>query len=469
MEGTPVTIILLMPKLSCKIENINIMRKTIVTGMLILAALTAFGQKAAHVVIISIDGFRPDFYLDESWGMTNLRQLKSGGVYAEGVNSIFPSVTFPNHTSMITGVESDEHGIYFNKPEPDGESHEWYWFYKDIKVPTLWDAVRSAGMTSASINWPVSVGAPVDYNIPIVKEAGKTRLEAIGKNCTPAGLLEEVQENATGKMDAVDFAMEKDYLVLDENLARISAYLIREYKPNLTMVRLSCVDHCQHLQGREGNMVRRAVSGVDRAIRTIVESIERAGIKEKTAIIVAGDHGFVDRHTAVAPNVWLAEAGLIRDLKSRDWKARFYQNGGSAFLLLKDDNDRKTLRKVKEILAKVPENQKKLFHVVEQEELEEEGTAPHSPLALTAVQGVAFSGSFTGEAVKSAKGGTHGYFPDFKEIQTGFIGYGAGFQAGKVIPVMDIEDIAPMVANLLGVELVNARKNLYPGILSIQK
>ena len=441
------------------------MKVFFICAVILISALNnSAGQVAKHVIIISLDGFRPDFYMDESWGMTNLRQMKENGVYAEGVNSIFPTVTFPNHTTIITGVQSAQHGIYFNKPEPEGGSHEWYWFYKDIKKPTLWDAAEKAGLITVSINWPVSVGAPVDYNIPIVKEAGISRLEAIGKHSTPPGLLEEVQEYATGKMEPVDFAMEKDYLVLDENLARITAYLIRKHKPNLTTVRLSCLDHSQHSQGRDGNDVRRAVSGVDRAIRTIMESVDRAGIGEETAIIVTGDHGFVDRHSTLSPNVWLAEAGLIRNLKSGDWKARFYPNGGSAFLLLKDVNDTKTLKRVREILENVPGQYGKLFKIYDKEEINKRGAVPHSPLAVSAVQGIAFSGSSTGDVLNASEGGTHGYYPDFQEIRTGFVGYGAGFQKGKVLPIMDLTDIAPMVSNLLGIELETTEGTLYPGI-----
>jgi len=117
----------------------------------------------------------------------------------------------------------------------------------------------------------------------------------------------------------------------------------------------------------------------------------------------------------------------------------------------------------------LPESQKKLFRIVERKELDQIGADPHVALALAPVQGIVISGSLKGEVVKSVKGGTHGYFPDFKEIQTGFIGYGAGFKKGVVIPLMGLEDVAPIVARLLGLDFPSADGILYTGALADPK
>src|ERR1700712_333889 len=86
------------------------------------------GQKDRHVVLITVDGFRPDFYLDPSWNTPNLQQLKKDGVFADGVNSVFPSMTYPSHTTIVTGVHPAQHGIYFNNMfEPNGPTGKMYW------------------------------------------------------------------------------------------------------------------------------------------------------------------------------------------------------------------------------------------------------------------------------------------------------------------------------------------------------
>ncbi len=435
----------------------------------LLGASNIFAQPSKHVIIISIDGFRPDFYKDASWGTVNLRQLMEEGVYADGVRGVFPTVTYPSHTTIMTGVMPAKHGICYNTPfEPAGATGRWYWEYDSVKVPSLWTAVKQAKLTSACVWWPVTVGAPITYNLPEIWTLPKTdkpgNLNILGKSASPAGLFEELQQYATGKLLPNDIGSED--LSGDENNARMSAYLIRTYKPNLLAVHLACTDHFEHEQGRDGPKVRQAVAGADRSVKTILEAIEKAGIKDSTTVLIVGDHGFVDIHTSMAPNVWLAKAGLIGEAKKDNWKAMFHQSGGSAFLMLKNRNDEKVLKQVRDILAALPEAQKKLFRIVERKELDIIGADPNAALALAPIQGITISAASTGEVFKAAKGGTHGYFPDFKEIQTGFIAYGAGIKKGTVIPLMGLEDIAPLVAKLLGLDLPTADGVLYPGMLS---
>lgn len=408
-----------------------------------MLAMTSFAQ---HVILITIDGFRPDFYQDPSWGMVNLRMMKDSGTYADGVNSVFPTVTYPNHTSLITGVTPLKHGIYYNSPyESKGA---WYWYYDSLKVPSLWDAVHKAGKKSASVIWPVSVHAPVDYNIPDVWPLGKNpdRRAAMAQYATPSTLWQEVQDSATGKIQPDDWAMNHGELIFDENIARISSYLIRTYKPAFTTLHLPCTDHYEHEQGRDGFLVRRAVAGADRAIGTILEAVKRAGIADSTTIIITGDHGFVNIETTFSPNVLLAKNNLISH-------AQFHASGGSAFLHLKDKNDKATLEKVITVLKTLPADQQKMFRILDRQQLDKIGADPNAAIALTAVGHVTIGGAMKGELVKAAKGGTHGYYPDFKEIQTGFVAYGTGITRGGHIKEMNVTDVAPVIAKLLNLDL----------------
>src|ERR1044072_3635959 len=272
-------------------------------------------SREAHVILISIDGLRPEFYKDPSWNMVHLRQGMKEGVYADGVDGVFPTVTYPSHTTMITGVKPLKHGIYYNTPsEPLGISGKWIWQYENIKVPTIFSLAKDKGLTTASVFWPVSVGSPATYSVPeywyLPKEKGSDRImaQALRENAHPAGLFEELEQHATGKLDEQDF--NGDYIGIDENLARMSSYLIRQYKPSFRAVHLVTVDHFEHEQGRDGDKVRAAVAGVDRAVKSIREAVAKAGIEENTTIIVTGDHGFVDIHSLLSPNVLLAKAGM---------------------------------------------------------------------------------------------------------------------------------------------------------------
>ncbi|MGC4235212.1 MAG: ectonucleotide pyrophosphatase/phosphodiesterase [Niabella sp.] len=446
----------------------------IIATLLISAIGTTTAQPAKHVILISIDGLRPEFYKDKDWNAVNLQVLKENGVYADGVQGVFPSVTYPSHTAMITGALPARHGIPYNVYfEPWEAPGRWYWNASEIKAPTLWDAAKKAGLTTAAVHWPVTVGAPITYNIPEVWAwpGKKLLLGKVSASSNPPGLFEEVQQHATGMLEEADY--NGDYLSADENMARMAGYLFKKYRPNILAVHLANTDHFEHEEGREGEKVRLAVASADRAVRTIIESVDKAGLKDSTAILIVGDHGFADIHTSLLPNIWLRDNGFSTPSESgskEKWKALFHANGGSAFLYLKDKNDKATLQQVKDILNDLPAAQKKMFRIVERREMDSIGADPNAVLGLAAIQGVSFSASDKGNsALKPASGGTHGYFPDFKEMQTGFIGYGPGFKKGAVVPVMSLPDIAPIVARLLNLPFDAPDGVLYPGIFKESK
>jgi hypothetical protein len=148
-----------------------------------------------------------------------------------------------------------------------------------------------------------------------------------------------------------------------------------------------------------------------------------------------------------------------------NWQAAFRTNGGSAFLHLRDPGDVATLRRVREIIDNLPHAQRRWFRVVEREELDMIGADPSVPFALAMVPGVRTTSSGRGEALRSGRGGTHGFFPDFADIETGFVAWGAGVRAGVVVEQLNLEDVAPTVAALLGLDFAAPDGSLHPGIL----
>ncbi|RFS26685.1 alkaline phosphatase family protein [Chitinophaga silvatica] len=442
--------------------------------LLLLFKLPTFAQQrndngsaklSKYVVLISIDGLRPEFYLDQAWPTPNLRFLKNNGTYADGVRGVFPTLTYPSHTTIITGAMPARHGIYYNTIFSDsGSTNKWYREEKFIQTPTLWDAAHDAGLTTACVSWPVSVGAPIDYNIPEAWESDKNGTVSINPHVTPAGLFDEIQQNATGKLNYSQ--MNLNNLAIDENLSRMAAYLLKKYKPNFTAVHIVCVDHAEHSEGRNGESVYKALASADHAVSNIMEALQAAGIADSTTIIVTGDHGFSDIHTSFSPNVLLAQSGLLPAGREKDnWKAMFHSAGGSAFLHLKNKNDNKTLLKVQSLLDSLPPAVKKLFRVVNRAEMDKIGADPNAALAIACIEGVSISGSSTGDLLKAGRGGTHGFFPDFQHIETGFIAYGAGISKGTVINKMGLEDIAPVISKLLGLSFNSIDGILLPGII----
>ncbi|WP_454803270.1 alkaline phosphatase family protein [Mucilaginibacter phyllosphaerae] len=453
------------------------MKKNIYTIMAALALVAGAQQiaqaqapQAKYVVMVTVDGFRPEFYLDSiNYAMPTVRELMKNGVAAQGLNPVFPSVTYPDHTTMITGVTPAKHGIYYNTPfEPEGATGKWYWDYSLIKTATLWDAMHKAGKTTACVRWPVTYNAPIDYRIPEYwdyKNMGDARPYTAAAT-QPASLWKEVQDNATGLLEADDLNAANNELIQDENAARMAGYIIKKYKPNFLALHLACTDHYEHENGRDHYMVKASVAGADRAIKTLVESLNRAKIADSTLIIVLGDHGFENIYRSFNPNYLLKQAGLITDVKTGNWKAQFHSSGGSSFLMLKDSKDKATLNKVEAILAQQPDSVKKYYQVISKAQLTKIGADPNVPLALSGIDGTTLGNKSDVIFEKFAHvKGTHGFFPDHKQIQTGFVAFGPGLKKGAVIPVMNMVDIAPLIAKLTGVTMPAMDGKLYPELL----
>src|SRR6202000_1455294 len=142
----------------------------------------------------------PDMYLDKAWPSPNLRELMKRGTYADHLLSVFPAYTYPSHTAMLTGALPARSGIVANHPK--GSRGEWNWYNSEIKVPTLWQAMKKAGITTAAVEWPVTVGTDVSWNLPEIWDVSHEddRISVARKYATP-GLVEEIEQNATGKLD----------------------------------------------------------------------------------------------------------------------------------------------------------------------------------------------------------------------------------------------------------------------------
>lgn len=423
---------------------------------LVMATGQLMAQTAKHVIFITIDGFRPDFYLNSGWQTPNLRALMKDGAYAKGVNSVFPSMTYPSHTTIVTGVQPAKHGIFYNNRfTPDGAQQQPYWQDSAIHVTTIWKAAKAKGMTVASLYWPVSANAPVDYNIPDIGSLGDVVREQYS---LPQGFYAEVKKEVFNGVDKIDAGK-------NQNVAKIAAYVINKSKPQLMTIHLFSVDHAEHMQGREGAEVQEAVADADEAVGMIMEALKKAGIWENTVLLVGGDHGFYDVKKTVSPNVWLKEAGLITDLKSGDWKAQFNSSGGSTYLYLKDPADQATAAKVKALLNAQPDSVKQYYRLISKEQLTKGGFNPNVAFALTAEHDASFSNANTGDALKEGKGGTHGHFPDTKNIRTGLVAYGPGIRKGAVIEEMNLRDMAPIIVKLLGIPFPQVDGKIPAGLL----
>jgi predicted AlkP superfamily pyrophosphatase or phosphodiesterase len=442
-------------------------------GLLLVAWVCAADAGAQQsnqplLVMISVDGMRPDYITEaDSHGakVPNLRRFMKEGAYADGVQGIVPTVTYPSHTTLVTGVWPAKHGIYSNSTfDPLQKNADgWYWYNEDLHAPTLWDAVAKAGRKTASVQWPVTVGARIDWLIPEIWRAGTPEdgklLRAL---CTP-GLLAEISPELGVYRGGFDSSPEADAL-----RGKYAEWILRKEHPGILTLHLLGLDHEEHDSGPfspQSIAILEQLDAVIGSLRAVAEKVAPG----HAYIAVVSDHGFakVDSQLNLFAAFLAAKLFTLNDKgKIGDWKAMPWETGGSAAIVLKDPNDQATLAAVRDLLAKLaadPANG--IDRVLNADELHERGGYPTASFFVGLKPGWKTVSSLTGPVVsKTAKTvGTHGELPDLPDLRASFFVVGAGVPAGKDLGLIDMRSVAPTLAHLIGVPLPSADgRNLLP-------
>lgn len=203
-----------------------------------------------HVCIISIDGLRPDRALLAN--MPNLRGLIDHGAYSFWAKTTPNAITLPSHVSMLTGVSPRKHGVEWNRDLPFSEA-----VYPN--VPTIFELARRVGYSTAVI-------------------AGKSKFSIFNK---PGALTYAAIAKTDTSTDA-------------ETTARASQ-IIEESKPQLIFIHFPEVDNWGHAKGWGSSEQLAAIDRVDIELGKILASLERAGLRKSTFLIVTADHGGAGR------------------------------------------------------------------------------------------------------------------------------------------------------------------------------
>jgi len=417
------------------------------------------GRAADHVILITIDGFRPQVYLDaerEGVSIPNLKALLKTGSGAEGVIVAYPSMTYPSHTSIVTGVAPARHGIISNTQfDPLNGSRAWFSGNSAIRTPPLWDVAKKHGLRTAGVSWPVTVGAAMDVLYPESNQAPQdsTWLVRARKDSTP-GLVDAVVNDLGGFGERDNL----DPIKRDRFATAVATRIIRTEKPNLMVVHLMETDSAQHANGPGSPQARAAFERVDAHIGAIVQATEEAGIRGRTAFVITGDHGFSRVHALFQPNVILREAGLLKtDDKGAvtEWQAVLH---GMA-VRVRNPAAPSLAERVINLFEKLEQTRYKgLFRMVRRAELDERGAYPEALFFFEPAEGYYLSDGFAQNSflIGTTRRGAHGFLPTEPRMFTGLIVSGSGVRAGVPLPSVRQNDIAPTVAHLLGFEMPEA-------------
>jgi predicted AlkP superfamily pyrophosphatase or phosphodiesterase len=434
--------------------------------LLIIAAGTCV---AAPVVMISVDGMKPEYVLEaEKRGLKIpfLRRLAAEGTYAEGVIGVWPTVTYPSHTTLVTGVSPAEHGIIANL-EFDPQHHfseSWFWYAAQIRVPTLWQAAHQAGMVTASIGWPATVGADaIDYLLPeFWRVTGATDIlnpsdrYLIGALARPPGLPDRMRDAVGPYLMGNDISLHGD-----EIKTRYAIEILRRHKPALLTLHLSSLDETEHSFGPFSPPANQDLEAID-GLLSQIDAAAHAG-NASTVLVVVSDHGFTSLTHRVNLYIPFAKAGLIQTTTEPDstvpkinsWQAQLWNAGGMSAVMLHDPADRQIERKVSDLLSTLaadPANG--IARILPREAIKPLGGFPDASFLIVFNSGYYASASPAGALVTEVHGhGGHGFSPEYPEMRASFFIAGSGIARGRNLGVIDMRQIAPTLAQLLGVRL----------------
>jgi predicted AlkP superfamily pyrophosphatase or phosphodiesterase len=429
-------------------------------GLSLALALTlgaaAVRARVVPVVLLSIDGLGSDYLRRaDARGLRipELRRLSAEGVRAERMISVTPALTYPAHTTLVTGVSPARHGIVGNRPfDPMGRNGDgWYWYSEDIRTATLWDAAQAAHLTTASVDWPVTVGAGIQYNVAQYWRAPDGPDDAkLLRALSTRGLLAEA-ERQIGPPAPVGSIEE------DERRGELCAFLLRTRRPALQLCYLSALDEAQHRTEPGSPAALAALERLDAVVGRVRSAAEEAG-GGRAVLAVVSDHGFVRTERELDLNEALRRAGLLQldgEGRVRGWRAFAWGQGGSASLVLRDRGDREGRQRLRALLGEL--SGRPGAPVARVEELSSGNRGSGSPAAAFTVflaPDARLVDARAGFVTRTASvAGDHGHDPALPEMSATLLLAGRGVPRGLALDRVELTDVAPTLAALMGLSL----------------
>ena len=384
-----------------------------------------------RLCMISLDAVaQPD--ADRLLSLPALSALAENGVFCDNVKTVYPTLTYPIHTSLITGCSPRTHGIGHNQPfQPDAapEMRKWFWSVGDIQVKTLYQAAKEKKLDVASVLWPVSgMNRYVHRNFPeVLPLPGENAALKMLRYGSPEWILH---------MEALYGRTRKSIRQphLDDYAALLCERLYASYHPpEALFVHLVDCDAMRHQYGTDSEEAHAAMERLDVRVGRIIDAVRKAHLLEETLFCVVSDHGQQD-----APNGIL----LDRELQAA-CGARAQSLGMGAYIF--GDN----LKAARDALE--AHQAEWGIHTIYDEETLKALHAPENVhLAVEALPGHCFIDK------QEATFGEHGFGLDCPQARTLLWLSGPGIHIGRRMAEANLIDIAPTIAKALGLSLPDA-------------
>lgn len=439
-----------------------------------IAAVRAEGPPQ-RVLLITVAGLRADDFLGangfvagdaEAVRMPRMAELAHEGVV--GLRAIPPSPgsSYASHATLVTGREPARHGVNADTRLADeGHTSVPFWDSRMLTGTALWDAAIGRGVLA--LGWPTTAGARIELVLPDVRvtEQGESWLDLVRGVSSPSLIrdLEEISADAIeeakslGKPDR-DPASWPTPAEKDAAISELACNVVwSDRDPGLWLIRFDEPEAAQTISGSGSRDLAAALGRVDTEIGMIVDCLGEAGQLADTALFIVGDVAYQPVDTQVDPNVALVAEGLVgRDPRSssgvRSWLALSRSNGRSAYVYARDAANAVKAREILEAEAESAGG----FRVVPAAELAKAGGDRQAWFGLAAAPGYVIGSALTRPntrpaTVRASPGGLS--FLDESSNAVGFLAWGRGIRGGVRMARLELVDVAPTIAMLLGLRL----------------
>ncbi len=418
-------------------------------------------SKKHKIIVMSADALVADD-MEKLKEMPNFKKYLAGGSCIRHVKSIYPTITYPCHTTMATGCYPDRHGIpgnlkspykYIKSPIP------WLWEHDNVKVPDIFDAAKAAGLTTAGVFWPCTGKHPsIDWNIAEywTQSKDQTLADAFREMGSCEELIPIIEKNQ-------HLMVERKHPQCDYFMLACACDMIRQFQPDLFMIHPANIDGARHGNGLFGDHIQKTLEDTDKWIGDLMEAAIESGNGDCTSFVLTSDHGQMDIKRVINLNVYLADAGLIRPMDDGEiqWDAWCQSGGMSACIYLKDKNNREIWQKTYDLLCHMRDEGiygiSKVYTV--EESVSEERYGGDFSFVVETDNYTGFGDKYTRPAVTAAnnedyrKGkATHGYLPTKGPTPVFYVN-GPAFKSGVEIEHGVLVDEAPTIAAALGLTM----------------
>ncbi len=394
------------------------------------------------LILISFDGVHyGDLNLTN---LPNLKRISDNGLFVNRLETVFPSVTWNIHTSVVTGKNPCEHRIYGNEiyDRKAGKNNNYYKMELGtkeelIKVPTFYDILALENKKTAAICWPLTQGAKnIDINIP------EFYTQEEFDNFCSQDFYNELKENGFPVNRYGDWSKKHALGPLQDDLtASIIEYIIKNRRADIILGHFLLYDSLQHEFGVGSPEALWSIRYVDTLIGRIIDCIESENIKDECSLIIFSDHG----HTNVT-NLFNAKE-ILNDSDCDTTNLRFAYNGGCVLVYGIGENKIQNLEAAKEVFRKHIGTDK-IFD--ENNMHEAKWSLPEKKDVLFPDFVVALKEGWCGTENNNCEvKSMHGYLPSKVERMNGFLtAMGKGFEKEATVENISITDIYNMVMDI---------------------